>query len=182
MITNQIAQRHRIDPTTVVGWGVDADPRNDPTYPMRDRSKDDAPGMNWQRPTQQHPRVEILRSVEHNRMPAVMGTPNPPHGISGVMRRGAFAYSESDWRHWLMLMGADRVNVVEGLVGDLSRGHIPNIPREMGMGAEWQHNKAGLAGKVAIVAGISLLAALWLRSRQEPPRRRAIAHRHSHRR
>lgn len=27
-----------IDPVDVNGWGVDADPQNDPTYPMRDRS------------------------------------------------------------------------------------------------------------------------------------------------
>ena len=34
--------------------------------------------------------------------------------ISGAMRRLAFRWSESHWLHWLMLMGADRVNVVEG--------------------------------------------------------------------
>jgi hypothetical protein len=27
-----------VDTSTIVGWGVDADPRNDPTYPYRDRS------------------------------------------------------------------------------------------------------------------------------------------------
>ncbi len=25
-----------VDPSKIPGWGVDADPRNDPTYPMRD--------------------------------------------------------------------------------------------------------------------------------------------------
>ena len=40
---------------------------------------------------------------------------------SGVIRRAAFRYSENDLRHWLMLMGADRVNVVEGLGQDLRR-------------------------------------------------------------
>ena len=169
---NQIAQngrppRQTIDPTTVVGWGVDADPRNDPTYPMRDRSKDDGPGMNWVRPPLQRPRVEILQSVEYNRMPAVMGTPNPPRGISGAVRRAAFAYSESDWRHWLMLMGADRVDVVEGMVEDLARGRIPNIPGEMGLRSEWEHNKAGLAQKAAIVAGVSLVVALLFKSRKD---------------
>jgi hypothetical protein len=169
---NQIAQRphpkrQTIDPATVVGWGVDADPRNDPTYPMRDRSNDDSPGMNWQRPTLQRPQVEVLRSVEHNRMPAVMGTPNPPRGVSGAVRRAAFAYSESDWRHWLMLMGADRVDMVEGLVEDLARGRIPNIPGEMGLRAEWEHNKAGLVQKAAIVAGVSLALALLFKSRKD---------------
>ena len=27
-----------INPEDVIGWGVDADSRNDPTYPMRDRT------------------------------------------------------------------------------------------------------------------------------------------------
>lgn len=169
-----IARQQRIDPQTVIGWGVDADPRNDPTYPMRDRSKDDGPGMNWQRPPLQRPNVEILRSIEHNRMPAVMGTGQPPSGVSGSMRRAAFGYSESDWRHWLMLMGADRVNVVEGVLADLSEGHIPNIPGEMGARAEWEHNRAGFVRKAVIVAGAALLVAALVKARrdQRPPRLR----------
>ncbi len=47
-----------IDPTTVVGWGVDADPENDPTWPMRDRAADDGPGMNWDPPAAQAADVE----------------------------------------------------------------------------------------------------------------------------
>lgn len=44
----------------------------------------------------QESRVEILRSVEHNRLPAVLGTSTPPRGLSGRLRRIAFGYSESD--------------------------------------------------------------------------------------
>ena len=110
-----------IDPASVPGWGVDADRRNDPTYPMRQREKGGRP-MDWARPPLQDPQVEILRSIEHNRLPAVVGTSTPPSGLSGAIRRAAFAYSESDWRHWLMLLGADRVNMVEGLVEDLAQG------------------------------------------------------------
>jgi hypothetical protein len=101
--------------TDIPGWGVDADPRNDPTYPMRDRSQDDSPGMNWTRPTQQSTDVEILQSIEHERRPAVFGASTPPTGLSGAIRRRAFAYSESQWAHWLLLMAADRINAVEGL-------------------------------------------------------------------
>ena len=43
-------QQGRIDPAGVIGWGVDADPENDPTYPMRDASQDDQRGMTWHRP------------------------------------------------------------------------------------------------------------------------------------
>ena len=121
-----------IDPSTVPGWGVDADPQNDPTYPMRDITRDDSRRMNWTRPPKQRARVEVLTSIEYEARPAVVGTSTPPHGVSGLIRRQAFRYSESQWAHWLMLMAADRVNVVEGVVDDLARGRVPNVPAEMG--------------------------------------------------
>ena len=153
-----------IDTSGIVGWGVDANPQNDPTYPYRDRSGDDHSGQ-WARPTQQEPDVELLQSVEHKQLPAVFGTASPPRGISGMIRRGAFRYSESNWMHWLMLMGADRVDMVEGLVEDLARAKIPNIPKEMGVRAEWRHNKRGLAAKVGIAALIGGAVYAWSRSR-----------------
>ncbi|MDN8677563.1 hypothetical protein Q0N25_14450, partial [Staphylococcus aureus] len=76
-------------------WGVDADPENDPTYPIRERSRDPGLTKDWDRPPIQEPDVELLRSIEHIRQPAVVGTATPPSGISGVMRRIAFRYSES---------------------------------------------------------------------------------------
>ena len=143
-----------VDTAAIPGWGVDADPENDPTYPYRDRSRDDGPGMTWERPPQQQPDVEILRSIEHNRLPAVFGTSTPPRALSGVVRRLAFRWSESNWMHWLLLMGADRIDVVEGLVEDLGRGKIPNIPAEMGARAEWKHNKKGFVTKAAVTGAV----------------------------
>ena len=165
MTRTALSRPHAIDPTTVNGWGIDADPRNDPTYPYRDRSADDGPGMTWERPPQQRPSVEVLRSIEHNRLPAVVGTSTPPSGVSGMMRRAAFRYSESDWTHWLMLLGADRINVVEGLLQDLSRGRIPNIPAEMGIRSAWRHDRQGLMARTAVAVGISALALALLSRR-----------------
>jgi hypothetical protein len=135
---------------------VDADTRNDPTYPIRHREDLETRGLTWERPAQQDRDVEILQSIEHNRLPAVVGTSTPPSGLSGMIRRYAFRRSESDWWHWLLLLGADRINVVEGVIEDLGKGTIPNIPAEMGVAAEWQQNKKGLATKVAVIAGVSL--------------------------
>jgi hypothetical protein len=154
-----------VDTTTVPGWGVDADPKNDPTYPYRDRARDPGLALNWERPTQQEQDVEILQSIEHNRMPAVFGTSTPPSGISGMIRRFAFRYSESNWWHWLLLMGADRINVVEGVVQDLGRGKVPNVPAEMGARAEWKHNKKGFVTKTVVVVGVSALVVALLRAR-----------------
>ena len=161
---------HMVDTSTIPGWGVDADPKNDPTYPIRHIEDQKTRGLTWTRPAQQIPHVEVLRSIEHNRLPAVVGTSMPPRGVSGAIRRFAFRRSESDWWHWLLLMGADRINVVEGVVEDLTRGRVPNIPGEMGARAEWQHNKTGFAVKAGATVAIAaaLIAAFRSRRDEEP--------------
>lgn len=155
-----------LDTSTIVGWGVDANPQNDPTYPYRDRSMDDHSGQ-WVRPTQQRTDIELLQSVEHKQTPAVFGTSSPPKWVSGWMRRAAFRWSESNWAHWMLLMGADRVNMVEGLVEDLAHGKVPNIPKEMGVPAEWRHNKTGLVKKLAIAGLIGGALYALARSRSD---------------
>lgn len=122
-----VADQAGIDPATVNGWGVDADTTNDPTWPMRDRSilplDEEAP-----RPVDQLAEVEILMSVEHAQRPAVVGTSTPPRGLSGMIRRGAFRFSEGQWGHWLLLMAADRIDVVEGHIEDLVKGSGTGAP------------------------------------------------------
>jgi hypothetical protein len=162
-----------INAATVRGWAVDADPKNDPTYPYRRRERDDHSGE-WERPPLQESDLEILQSIEHKRTPAVFGTSTPPSGLSGMIRRGAFRWSESNWMHWLLLMGADRVNVVEGIAHDLSRGKVPNIPAEMGMGAAWRHDKKGVATKVGVTLAVSGLLVLMV-SRRRARKRSARA-------
>ena len=154
-----------VDTATIPGWGVDADPNNDPTYPMRDQSADRGLTRHWERPPIQEPQVEILQSIEHIRQPAVIGTSTPPGGLSGALRRVAFRWSESNWLHWLMLMGADRINVVEGVVDDLVHARLPNIPAEMGIRSELRFNKRGLTKKAALVAVVSVLAFALFRRR-----------------
>jgi hypothetical protein len=156
------------DTSAIPGWGVDADPRNDPTYPMRHIEGQATRGLIWPRPDQQTSDVEILTSIEHSRLPAVVGTSTPPSGLSGAIRRYAFRRSESDWLHWLMLMGADRIGVVEGIVEDLAGGRVPNIPAEMGIRAEWQYNKKGLAKKVAVATAVSYVTYLIFQQKPKP--------------
>ena len=114
-----------VDTAAIPGWGAAIDRRNDPTYPYRLRDNDDHSGQ-WQRPTVQDPAVEILQSVEHKWRPAVVGTSTPPRGLSGMVRRLAFRWTESNLVHWLLLMGADRINSFEGVIQDVGRGRIPN--------------------------------------------------------
>ena len=158
--------KNLVDTSTIRGWGANANSDNDPTFPIRHRESLETRGLTWPRPAQQNSDIEILQSIEHNRRPAVIGTSTPPSGLSGMIRRYAFRRSESDWLHWLLLMGADRLNVVEGLIEDLGKGHVPNIPVEMGARAEWQHNKRGLVTKAAVLAGLTTVTILILRARR----------------
>lgn len=47
-------------------------------------------------------------------------------------------------------MLADRVNVLEGLVEDMSRGHVPNVFKELGWNAEWQYNRNDLLARILV--------------------------------
>ncbi|MBB5716575.1 hypothetical protein [Sphingomonas aerophila] len=156
-----------VDTSTIPGWGVDTDPKNNPTYPMRHIEDQKTRGLTWHRPPLQEPQVEVLQSIEHNRLPAVVGTSTPPSGLSGAIRRYAFRRSESDWWHWLLLMGADRINVVEGVIEDLAAGKVPNVPAEMGAKSEWQHNKNGFLLKAGATLAIGAVLVAIVQARRE---------------
>jgi hypothetical protein len=145
-------EKRVVDPSQVKGWGVDADPENDPTYPMKKRNDGEQAGYSWERPRQQPVSVEVLHSIERPNVSSAFGTSTPPAGLSGVIRRFAFNYSESSYGHWLPLMLADRVGVVEGYLEDLARGHVPNVFAERGWKAEWQHNRRSLVTRVVVGA------------------------------
>jgi hypothetical protein len=147
----------------IPGWGMDADPENEPTYPMKNYTGDDHNRINYERAEQQPVEVELLMSNERPSVTRVFGTSVPPSGLSGIIRRYAFKHSEDRYRHWIPLILADRINVVEGLVEDISRGYFPNIASERGWKAEWKHNPKGMAMKAAAVAAVGL--ALYLSCR-----------------
>jgi hypothetical protein len=150
----------------IKGWGVDIDPKNEPNYPIKKYNGDDHNRLNWERPPLQPVTVEILKSVEHPRMPAVFGTPNPPSGLSGALRRVAFKYDESEYGHWLNLLLADRINVVEGVIDDIRHLRFPNIFSEKGMKADWKYNRKELVTKVVVATAV-ITAVCLLSSRKK---------------
>jgi len=145
---------NKIDYTQIPGWGMDADPENEPTYPMKNYTGDDHKRLNWERPSQQEENIEILKSNERPSISAVFGTASPPSGLSGVIRRQAFKYSESSYAHWLPLLLADRINAVEGVIQDLSEGTIPNIFVERGWKSELKYNRKGLVKRLLIQTAV----------------------------
>lgn len=149
--------------THIKGWGIDADPNNEPTYPMRHRTEGEHEGYRWERPPQQPLEVEVLHSNERPNVTAVYGTTAPPSGLSGILRRRAFKYSEGTYGHWLLLLLADRINVLEGIVDDLQRGHMPNLLAERGMKAEWRYNRPAVVKKAAVATALVAGAVVLIR-------------------
>lgn len=140
----------------IKGWGIDADPENDPVYPIKNRTNEEHKGYSWPRPPQQPATVEVLHSNERPNLTAVFGTTCPPKGLSGRIRRWAFQYGEGSFAHWIPLIVADRVDMIEGVIDDLKQGHVPNIIKERGWTAEWKYNREEFVKKLAIGAVITV--------------------------
>ena len=156
----------------IPGWGMDADPENDPTYPMKHWNGMDHNRINYERPPQQPVDREILRSIERPTITRVFGTSVTPTGVSGMLRRYAYKFSEANATHWMTLILADRVNAIEGIVDDLKRGHIPNIFAERGWQAEWKYNRKGFVEKAAI--GLAITAGIIIFLNEKKNRKRAL--------
>jgi len=149
----------------IEGWGADLDRKDRPAIPM-ERTPARFIHPHEGKLPQQPENVEILVSTERPGITPIFGTAQPPKGLSGMMRRAAFKWSENDLRRWLLLLAADRVNVVEGIGEDLAHGKVPNVLAEMGIKAEWEHNKAGLVKK-AVIAGAVVGTVAYLMRRRE---------------
>ncbi|VXA96625.1 hypothetical protein [Massilia sp. 9I] len=140
------------------GWGADLDRKDRPAVPMERTPPRFIHQPEGELP-QQPERVEVLVSPERPGITQIFGTVQPPSGLSGMIRRLAFKSTENDLRHWLLLLLADRVNVVEGVADDLAHGRVPNVLGEMGIKAEIKHNPAGLAKKALITTAV--VGAAW---------------------
>ena len=149
----------------IKGWGVDADPKNDPTYPIKLRTDEEQAGYSWKRPPLQPVNIEVLHSNERPNITAVFGETLPPKGLSGRVRRYAFQFGEGSYAHWFPLVLADRIDVVEGVLEDLKRGYIPNIFAEKGLKADWKYDRQGLLQSIAVGALGFVAVAILLRKK-----------------
>ncbi len=146
----------------VKGWGADKDPKDRPAYPKERIPARDI-GVHWDHPVQQRQSVRILQSSERPGITPIFGTTCPPRGVSGRLREMAFSRTENDILHWLTLLFADRVDMVEGVIEDFRSGHIPNVWKEMGGPAELKYNRGGFIKKVAFTGAVIGAAYLLLR-------------------
>lgn len=96
--------------------GVDRAPDRRPGVPMEARPEP-YEGVHWTTPPRQRPRKRHLKRKGLEELTPVFGTAQPPRGVSGLLRRFAYGLPEHETRHWLTLMVADRIDVVEGRLG-----------------------------------------------------------------
>ena len=151
----------------IEGWGIDADPENNPTYPMKRYTGADHDRLDYEKAPQQTQHVEVLHSNERPGLSRVFGTSTPPSGLSGMLRRYAFKFSEGSSGHWMTLILADRVNVVEGIIDDLAHGHVPNFIAERGWKAEWKYNRKGVVQNLAIGVAVTSALLIFLATRNK---------------
>ena len=121
----------------IPGWGVDLDPRDRPSVP-REQPDPGRSGARWEFPERQPERWPRERSIEHKLLPPVFGTSCPPRGLSGRMRRLAYArYSEARAAHWLILLAADRVDAIESHLRSFATLRPDNPVTETGVLSEF---------------------------------------------
>jgi hypothetical protein len=169
----------------IPGWGADLDPRDRPSVPKLQLDPGRT-GAHWEFPDRQPENWPRERSMEHAFLTPVFGTSCPPKGLSGRLRRLAYArYSEARAAHWLILLGADRVDMIESTLGSFLTSRPDNPITETGVLSELKAH--GLSSRIGrgradvvhhaldpvIVAGPWLVAAgaayrtvrWWTRSR-----------------
>ena len=125
----------------IPGWGVDLDPRDRPTVPrLQDRpGLEGPPDESIEAQAELRPRE---RSIEHAHLTPVFGTAQPLHGVSGAIRRYAYArFSEGRAAHWLLLVAGDRVEAFGAHVRSFASLR-PDVPAT-GLRAELRHGGPG---------------------------------------
>jgi hypothetical protein len=124
----------------IPGWGADLDPADRPSVPQ-ERFDPDLAGAHWEVPEQQPEKWPRERSIEHASLTPVFGTSCPPKGLSGQVRRYAYAhYSEARAAHWLLLMAGDRLDVLESVVRSMATLRPDNPITQTGVQAELTHH------------------------------------------
>jgi hypothetical protein len=124
----------------IPGWGVDLDPKDRPSVP-KERFDPDLNGAHWRFPERQREERPRERSIEHKFLTPVFGTSCPPKGLSGAIRKYAYRrYSEGRAAHWLLLLGADRVDAVESALRSFLTSRPDNPITQTGVLSEFSRH------------------------------------------
>jgi len=132
---------------------VDAAPASRPGVPMEAEPHVDS-GASWEEPERQLSRTPHLKRKGLPRLTPVYGTAQPPKGVSGAMRKAAYEIPEHKPSHWMLLMAADRVDVLESSLARMTSesGALP-VGRQIRARPLVALAIAGVAGAMLARAG-----------------------------
>ena len=102
--------------------GIDAARERRPGEPM-EQEPHPVGYAHWTQPEPMKPTVTVLHAAGQELTP-VFGTCQPPRGISGLVRRMAYAIPDYKAKHWLLLLMADRIDWVESGVGRAAKNPL----------------------------------------------------------
>jgi hypothetical protein len=119
----------------IPGWGADLDPADRPSSPKLQYPADS--GAHWDFPDRQPGSAGREHSIEHAFVTPVFGTAQPLHGLSGAIRRLAYArFSEGRLAHWVLLILGDRVDAWGSHLRSFGTLHPDDPITETGVRAE----------------------------------------------
>ena len=153
----------------IPGWGADLKPEHRAGVP-KEKSPPNGTGAHWSEPEKQKPPgFKIYKTLGREELTPVFGATCPPKGLSGKMRDLAYGISEGQMSRWVIMLMADRVDMVESILSDVVHGRAGNPFSQMGLGIEFKERgplqrfpRNGVA--VALGLGVAgLLAARWAR-------------------
>jgi hypothetical protein len=129
---------------TIPGWGVDLDPADRPAFPQEQALET---GAHWDFPDRQPGWEGRERSIEHAFVTPVFGTSVPLKGLSGAVRRLAYArFSEARAAHWLLLLAGDRIDAGESHLRSFATLRPDNPITQTGLRSEISHH--GVSSRV----------------------------------
>jgi hypothetical protein len=122
----------------IPGWGADLDPADRPSVPQE---RFDSTGAHWDFPDRQEELAPREKSIEHGMLTPVFGTSTPLRGLSGALRRLSYdRYSEGRAAHWIILLGADRVDAIESHLASFVTTRPDNPITETGVLSDLNHH------------------------------------------
>jgi hypothetical protein len=158
-------QKHPINTKEIPGWGADLNPLNRPGVPREEHPGDT--GAHWAEPEQQQTEVRIFQSVERPMITPVFGTTCPPKMLSGKMRTWAYRLGEGKKKRWMLLLAADRVDVVESLLTEFFVGRLNERGKRVHRSLNWVLLGSAIVGSAALAHS--------LKGRGKSPRKRFAA-------
>jgi len=105
-----MAEQHHEKLIHPKGWGADLSFEERPGVPKLKAPVAPLEGSRRRITQQARPAKMPTKRMELSSMTPVFGTAQLPHGASGLVRRLAYRIPEHWASHWMLLLGADRVD------------------------------------------------------------------------